>query len=191
MKNHAGLILGIRMGDYYFTPEEEEWIRQEYPKVGTAQEKADAFNAYFGTKRKAHCISEKARRMGVKLSDESRAEYKRRSAEHIVNYNRTVKAKPIGYVGRPANGYLTVKTDHGWVMQTKYEYEKSHGELKDGHVVILLDGNRTNVSADNLMAVPRGCQALMTANKFWSEEPNLTKTGAIWSELYLLLKEQA
>ena len=188
MKNHASLILGIKMEGYHWTKEQEEWIKTEFPKVGTAQEKTDAFNKHFGTKRKPQSIKEKAHRLGACLSEEAVAEYKRKSAEGIVHYNTTVRAKPIGYVGRLANGYPMVKTENGWVSQARYEYLKTHDEIPKGYVVVFLDGNKKNVSQKNLIAIPQSWQMIMSINNFWSEHPAITRTGITWCNLYELLK---
>ena len=184
MKNHAGLILGARYDRYWYTAEMEEWIRREYPKPGTAAEKAKSFNETFGTKRSGQCIKEKARSMGVSLSEGGQADYKNKSGEFLSHYNKTVRAYPVGTVGRPSNGYPMIKTSEGWMLQSRYEYMRQHGEILPEHVVIYLNGDANNASKANLMSIPRKCQAIMTANKFWSEEPELTRTGAMWSELY-------
>lgn len=190
MKNHVGGILKIRMNHYFYTEEMVDWIAENFPKTGTAEDKAKAFNKRFGTDRTGADIKEKARRMGVTLSPEALADYKRKSAEHIALHNTTIKAKPIGYVGRPSNGYLMVKTKQGWISQARYEYAKAYGKIPKGCVVIYLDGDNTNANPDNLMAIPQGWQAVMTANKFWSEHPKITYSGIVWCKLYELLKQQ-
>lgn len=190
MKNHAGLILGIRMDGYWLTDEMKEWIVREYPKSGTSDEKAEKFNKAFGTHRDGHSIREMARNLGVALGDEALAEYKQKSADTLIRYNTEVKAKPIGYVGRPSNGYPMVKTENGWISQARHEYLKSHDEIPSGNVIIFLDGNVQNVDADNLMAIPQKWQAIMTANKFWSEHPMITKSGIVWCELLTALKAE-
>lgn len=189
MKNHAGLILKVRMSDYWYTEEQKAWIRSEYSKAGSTESKVKAFNEKFGTDRKEHSLREMARRMGVMLSDDALDDYRRRTTDSLIRFNKTVRAKPIGYVGRPANGYLMVKTENGWVSQGRYEYEKQCGEIPKGHVVVFLDGDNRNVNGENLMAIPQSWQALMTAKRFWSEEPNITKTGVLWCRLYLALQE--
>lgn len=189
MKVHTGNILGIRMSNYWWTAEMEEWIRTEYPKVGSAEEKADAFNKRFGTDKKPHSIREKARLMGVTLSDEALSEYKRKSAEWVVHLNKTMRKRPIGYVGRETNGYLMVKTESGWMSQARYEYLKTHDEIPKGYVVIYLDGNNRNVNADNLMAIPQRWQVVMSINGFWSEHPMITRTGITWCKLNELLQK--
>ena len=183
MKNHASLTLGIRMDEYWYTDEMKDWIRREYPKVGSSDEKAEIFNRTFGTNRKGHSIREMARRMGVSLSEDALQDYKQKSKEHICHYNSTVKAKPIGYVGRPSNGYPMIKTECGWMSQARYEYLKNHEEIHPGDVVIFLDGNVHNISENNLVAIPQKWQALMTFNKFWSKHPKITESGLIWCEL--------
>lgn len=171
------------MDGYWYTDEMKDWIRKEYPKEGSSDEKARKFNETFGTTRKGHSIREMARRLGVSLSEDALQDYKKKSKEHICNYNRTVRAKPIGYVGRPSNGYPMVKTENGWMSQARYEYLQNHEEIRNGDVVIFLDGDVHNVSKNNLMAIPQKWQALMTFNKFWSKHPKITETGIKWCEL--------
>lgn len=190
MKNHAGLILGIRMDKYWYTEEMKAWIKAEYPKPGTSDEKARRFNKAFGTHRDGHSIKEMARKLGVALGEDALADYKRKSTDTLIRYNTEIKAKPIGYVGRPANGYPMVKTADGWMYQARYEYMRHHDEIPSGEVIIFLDGNVMNVSKENLMAIPQKWQAVMTANKFWSEHPMITRSGLVWCELAGLLKQQ-
>ena len=129
--------------------------------------------------------------MGVSLSHAGQQEYKRRSAAHIVGYNTTVRAKPAGYVGRISNGYPQVKNEHGeWVPQGRYEYAKQNGMIPKGRVVIFLDGDNSNVSRENLAAIPRGHQGLMTVHGFWSKEPELTRAGVLWVDLYSRIKRK-
>lgn len=191
MKNHAGLGLGIRMNHYYYTDEMKEWIRQEYPKAGSSDEKAKLFNARFNTNRKGHSIREMARRLGVTLSEDALETYKHKSADWVIHHNQTVKAKPIGYVGRKSNGYLMVKTEAGWISQARYEYLKTHDDIPKGYVVIFLDGNNKNISAENLMAIPQRWQPVMSVNGFWSEHPMITRTGLTWCKLNEMLQKGA
>lgn len=186
MKNHASLILDVHT-EYYYTDEMKAWIIENYPKSGTAEEKAEEFNSIFGTNKNGQAIKEMARLLGVSLSEEALKDYKQKSKEHICNFNRTVRAAKPGHVGRPSNGYLLVKLENGeWLSQGRYEYEKHYGKVPKNHNVIFLDGNRNNVSKENLMAIPVKLTAIMSANKFWSSDPELTKTGVVYCNLYTL-----
>lgn len=190
MKNHAGLILKIRMDAYWYTEEMEEWICINYPKVGTSEEKAKQFNSIFGTNRSGQSLKEKARSLGVQLSDEAMIEYKKKSSEHISDYNKTIRSKPIGYIGRPSNGYPMIKIESGkWMLQSRYEYTKHHGPIPKGNAVIFLDGNVYNIAPDNLMSIPIEYQAIITANKLWSKHPEINKTSILYAQLISELRK--
>lgn len=194
MKNHAGLILGVKMNKYWYTEDQKQWIIENYPKPGTADDKAKEFNSIFCTKRSGQTIKEMARLLGVSLSEEGMAEYKKKSKEHIVNYNRTERSTPIGEFGRPTGGgYICRKMEDGsWMLRHRYEYEKHHGEIKKGNVVIFLDGNKENFNPQNLAQVPLSYQGMMTAHKLWSIDPDITRTSIRWCDLYsvMLRKER-
>ena len=64
-------------------------------------------------------------------------------------------AKPIGYERVDKDGYTYIKTEKGFMLKSKYVYEKHYGGLPHGHNVMFVDRDKTNFDPDNLIAVPR------------------------------------
>ena len=67
-------------------------------------------------------------------------------------------------------------------MQNRYQ---------DDYILVHLDNDVTNNSVENIRAISRSVNARMTANKFWSKDPNITKAGILCCELDELLKEES
>lgn len=65
-----------------------------------------------------------------------------------------------------------------------------YGDKPDGYILVHLDNDVTNNSVNNIRAISRSVNARMTANKFWSEDPDITKSGILCCELEELLKEE-
>lgn len=69
----------------------------------------------------------------------------------------------------PRDGYVVVKvkdtadvhSTQNWMHKHRYVWEQAHGEIPEGHVVIMKDGSRTNFDLDNLVLVSRADHAVM------------------------------
>lgn len=164
-----------------WTEEEQQWLIENFSSLGSTK-CVDAFYKQFGKKKTVAAISGQARKLNL-LAD----------MDILLkdwNYPRRVE---IGTIREDNNGYLTIKTgggSSGWIRLHKMIYEKHYGKVPDGYLVVFLDGNKRNFEKENLVAIPRGCSALMTKNDFWSERAEITKTGITWCELYNELKKQ-
>lgn len=75
-----------------------------------------------------------------------------------------------------------------WVQKHRYIYEQQHGEIPNDHIIIFLDGNKTNFSINNLYCISRKIHAVMNKNRWFSENPDLTLTAIKWCELFYALK---
>ena len=63
-------------------------------------------------------------------------------------------------------------------------YEQLHGvKLKKNEVVIFLDGNRQNFSADNLHKLTRGALARYNQDRLYCEDKNISCAAAMIAEL--------
>ncbi len=100
-------------------------------------------------------------------------------------YNRKDKAifaKEIGFESPPdKNGLVRIKiNDKQWQYKQRYLYEKYNSvKLGENYVVIFADGDKTNFSKDNLIAVPKEVMktfyAITHDDKICDKE--LTKVG--------------
>lgn len=87
---------------------------------------------------------------------------------------------PIGTVLVKSDGYLWQKIGEGcrdWRQKHILVWEEHHGPVPDGCVITFLDGDRTNVSIDNLACITRAEHSAMTRWNLRSEIPEITEAG--------------
>ena len=76
-----------------------------------------------------------------------------------------------------------------WYPYGKHVYEKHYGvKLPKGVQIIHLDGDCTNNDIRNLCAVTHQEHAILTANG-WHSSGEITRCGAVWAKLSLLIKD--
>lgn len=92
-----------------------------------------------------------------------------KSPEALERYKTTLFKKghtphnkeAVGTVVVDSLGYLIKKVaePNKWEKLHKLVWEEAHGKLEEGQKIIFLDGNKQNVSLDNLMAVSNSVNA--------------------------------
>ena len=146
------------------------FMRENYPHHSN-EWMVEAIEREFGERIKAGTLRMKAHRMGIKLSKERQS--------------KAVKEHRIAEVGKItlwSTGYKFIRTEDGWVNYNRFLIEEAIGEpLPEGYVVVFADGDSTNYSVDNLVAVPMNWQSIIANNK-WAGE--MLETGLIWLRLH-------
>lgn len=82
--------------------------------------------------------------------------------------------------------HLGLKTGVGARKMTykhRWVWEQAHGPIPAGHVLVFLDGDKTNCSLDNLTVLPRGIHARMCQRHLYSDDPEKTKSGILVAKL--------
>ena len=104
---------------------------------------------------------------------------------HIVNI------KDIGSEYTSKEGYIMVKVaqPNKWVAKHRYMYEQHYGKIKGSDVIIFLDGNKKNVSIDNLRCVTRQQSKYMNARGLVYDDAELTKVGIEVANLIIKTNE--
>lgn len=69
-------------------------------------------------------------------------------------------------------------------------WEQLHGEIPKDHCIINLDGNPMNCEPSNLYCMPIRFRPLLSKNKWWFGNAELTLTAIKWCELYYALYER-
>jgi len=169
-KAHCNVKLGL---NYHYSEEQLEWLKENYPKLGRIKA-AKIFNEKFSENKSAWAIKNMCQRMGLRVTEERHSEI---AIENSGRYH------PVGAVRPMAHGEPYVKTEDGWVPVK----EQVMGKQK-GKILVFLDGNQNNVEKNNLMFITRAVSARMTKNEFWSENPEITKTGILCCELEGMVK---
>ena len=176
-KSHCNRELGL---NFVYSEEEISWLRENYPKLGK-YECAVEFNKVFNTNRTVNGVTEKCKKLGIHVSNERKRET---VIKNTGNYHEP------GTILDKGRGYLFIKrTDGKWVQLQRYLTGVDDG--CEDVAVIFLDGNKRNFEPENLVTIPRKYLGPMTKNKFWSEFPEVTKTGLIWCELREVLGKDA
>lgn len=100
--------------------------------------------------------------------------------------------RPIGTERTNTDGYVEIKVadPHRWKGKHLIIWEAEHGPVPAGYVVIFADGNRQNVTLDNLLLLSRRELAVMNKRGLISVKPELTKTGLAVANIYLKIGER-
>lgn len=97
---------------------------------------------------------------------------------------------PVGSERIDTDGYTLIKVqDEGpWQERWKHKYrvlwEEVHGPIPKGHCLIFLDGNKQNLSLNNLQLITKKQLARLNQNHLISSDPEITKTGIIIADIY-------
>lgn len=110
--------------------------------------------------------------------------------------NIPVNHKPVGTVSVRNNYkkgqkcvYEKVAEPNYWRMKHILEWEKHHGPVPKGKIVIFLDGNVLNTDINNLMLIERKIHVRMNQLGLRYQDPDSTRTGAYVAELVAKIAE--
>ena len=89
--------------------------------------------------------------------------------------------RPVGSERVNKYGYIEIKIaePNKWQLKHRYVYEQMNGPIPKGKKLIFLDGNRLNLSLDNLQIISNEESLIMNQKKYFSDNKNLTQTGAL------------
>ena len=103
----------------------------------------------------------------------------------------SVNSKPVGSVVTDKDGYLRRKTESGkWELLHRLIWEEENGPVPDGCKVTFLDGNKENVSPDNLVLVTNAEQMIVTRDNLRFQDPQMTKTGILIAKVKIAARER-
>lgn len=99
--------------------------------------------------------------------------------------NVPTRTLPVGTVIKRGDGYLwrKIKDPNVWKQVHRILWEEKNGPVPKGKKLIFLDRDRSNVNLENLRLVDDGVELEMTRRRLWSNDPDLTKTGALIAEI--------
>ena len=168
------------------------------------QELADLFNARFNLQLSVIAIAGTCKRYGYQTGRDTR--FKQGKKTWNAGMKGVMKAnsgsfrpgrvpaniKPVGTRIIDSHGYAKVKiaAPNKWAFVHVLLWLERHGELPPGHVVIFADGDRSNFSEDNLVAVSRAELAVLNKQGLIQEHTNLTKAGIAITKLILKAGER-
>lgn len=192
-----------------FTEEQENYIKEHIVGRGN-KELTDMFNNQFGTNFKTSQI--KAYKQRNKLNSGLDGQFERghvpvnKGTKGLFNVGgnktsfkkgqRSINYKPVGTERIDRDGYTLIKvSDEGawherWKHKHKVFWEKENGPIPSGHVLLFADGNKQNITSENLILVTRSQLARLNQNHLISDNAELTKTGIILADIYQKIGER-
>ena len=99
--------------------------------------------------------------------------------------------KSVGDEYINSDGFVMIKLDNParWVHKHRYIYEQAFGEIPKDKVLIFLDGDKQNLSLDNLKCISRKQLVKMNQNKLFFNNAELTEAGSELANLMLKINE--
>ena len=107
-----------------------------------------------------------------------------------------VNYRPVGSERITKDGYIEIKyaDPNKWMLKHKYVWEKCHGKMPSGYVLIFLDGNSTNTDISNLKLIKRSELLIMNRYNIRGEDPDLmdaaSNLAGLIDETYRRIRER-
>lgn len=89
--------------------------------------------------------------------------------------------KPIGFERINVDGYIEIKVAEPNLFKLKHRviYEQNFGEIPKDHIVIFADGNKQNLTPNNLILISKSENLILNSNKLRFNKEELTKSGVL------------
>ena len=120
---------------------------------------------------------------GKKMSAET---YQKVKGTMFKKSNIPKNHREVGSERITVDGYVEIKVaePNKWKVKSRVLYEQYHDvKLTRNDVIIFLDGNKLNLDVDNLFLISRAALARFNQDKFYSDNPEITKAAALMAEL--------
>lgn len=114
---------------------------------------------------------------GKKMSSEV---YEKVKSTMFKKGHKNKNTKRVGTERVDVEGYVYIKVAEPdvWKLKHRVLWEEINGPIPENHKLIFADGNRQNVTLDNLVLVSSTEILIMNKNKLFCKNAELTKTGA-------------
>lgn len=89
------------------------------------------------------------------------------------------------------DGYILIKIakPNKWVRKHRWIYEQKFGAIPENCVILFADGDKSNLSIENLICVTRNELKVLNKCRLISSVPELTKTGLNIAKIRIKLAE--
>lgn len=93
--------------------------------------------------------------------------------------NIPVNKMKVGEDTISSDGYVKTKIadPNVWEFKHKLIWAEAHGSIPENHCLIFADGNKLNLSIDNLLLVSKAELLMLNRRRLISENSEITKTG--------------
>lgn len=105
--------------------------------------------------------------------------------------NKPPNYLPVGTINTTTDGYLKKKIadPNVWKLLHVELWEEYNGPVPDGHVIIFLDGDKSNVTLSNLACVTKSDMAQLNLNRLLQSGAEVAKVGIGMVQLKRKVKE--
>ena len=98
--------------------------------------------------------------------------------------------RPVGSERVGVDGYTEVKTENGkWKLKHRLKYKEYYGSIPKGYVVVFANGDKSDFSKENLIAISRNKLKTMNKYKLIKNDIEGTKTGTIIADIIIKTQE--
>lgn len=125
-----------------------------------------------GCFQKGHIPSNKGKKMPAEV-------YEKVRHTMFPKGHMPVQHRPVGSERINVDGYIEIKVEEPkkWRLKHNVIYEQHYGAIPKGHVVVFLDGNKMNLTPENLKLISRGELAIMNKQGLFRMDPELTEAS--------------
>jgi hypothetical protein len=181
------------MGGWLFTPEEVAFLRDN--RLGrTCSELALMFNVHFERDLSVRQIETACDNRGFRSGQDGRFR------KGLVPFNKGMKGiqqggkdtqfkkghvpvnhRPIGSERINVDGYVEIKVSEPKTWRAKHVvlWEAAHGPVPSGHAVVFGDGDRQNITLENLLLISRKELAVLNKRHLIGGSRELTEAGRL------------
>lgn len=153
-----------------FTPEEDNFLRDNLGKCHTLYDLTELFNSEFPKHKTTHCnIQKRLQKLGLK------------KGTHNIRKEKVRHRNKIGTVIKSRDHAARVKTENGYIPANTY-FRNKYGRSKD-EMIIHLNGDLSDFSEDNIEFVPRSIYSSLCWRKWLFTDAELTKTAILAAKL--------
>lgn len=177
-----------------FTEEEKNYIFANY-KSQNARQLSDNINKLYNS----NVSMEQVNRFKVRNKLKSGIPFKcwelpktKKQKEALANNIRKFnysRKKQIGYEYTNVQGINFVKykdeenKHNNYMRKARYIYEKYNGKISDDYVILHLDGNKSNDTIDNLIAIPKSYFDYLRVRGLIIKDKETNKTAIMSTDL--------
>ena len=161
-----------------FTPEQDQFLRDNIVDAYDYRELTDMFNARFPEhETNFRNLQKRAQALNLK------------KGSHNIRPGVMPSVNPIGtiIVDKKGNHSARIKTECGYVSVAKHLREK--WGLADNEVIIHLNGDKNDWNIENLQVVTREIYASLNFRKWFFLDKELTKTAILTCELLMFFPD--
>ena len=189
---------------HYFTPEQIAFILENFAGLGI-HELTGMFNRRFGLRMMPEQIRKAAYTRGLSSGNDGRFRpgnipfnkgkkkwYPGGEETQFKKGNIPKNSRPVGSERINSDGYTEVKTadPNQWRLKHHVIWEAEHGPIQHGHRIVFGDGDKTNLSPDNLIIVTAKQAAVMSKLGLFCADASLTRVGVTIADVKMKITER-